>query len=181
MKNQKGFTLIEMMISMTIALIVLGGAAGLFVKTLQINSSNLVNQKADQTIRTLNDVIVSEIRRAGYTPMASITPTESLAIVSNNCVHFSRYINDTTEYFYGYRTVSGSLYTRKNTPTNPPDSKCGSSLTDWVKVDAPMFTSFELVFDKSGKKVVITTNATYLSNNVPVNKSTENIVTIRNT
>lgn len=64
--NQKGMTLIELMISMVVALIVIGGATAIFISTLRSTNDNIRSLQLNEELRAATEVMVAEIRRAGY-------------------------------------------------------------------------------------------------------------------
>ena len=64
--NQRGFSLIEMMISMTLSLIVMAGATSLFSATIGVNSAVIKSATLNQDVRTVVDFMLRDIRRHGY-------------------------------------------------------------------------------------------------------------------
>lgn len=64
--NQKGLTLIELMIGMVIGLIVSGIALNLYISTLNISAQTSNTVRLNQEMRLIMDMMVSDIRRAGY-------------------------------------------------------------------------------------------------------------------
>lgn len=133
-KKQNGFSLVELMVGIAISLIVLAGAGGFYVSTLVANSSRMTIQRADQTLRTLMDYMVSEIRRANYaasgtTLAGSFFPTVG---TSNDCVTFSHSTAVNTvdnlgvittsadnETFYGFAFANNAIYVSKVDKTVP--------------------------------------------------------------
>ena len=63
---QKGLTLIELMIGMVIGLIVSGIALNLYISTLNISAQTSNTVRLNQEMRLIMDMMVSDIRRAGY-------------------------------------------------------------------------------------------------------------------
>ncbi len=64
--NAKGFTLIELMVSMAIGLIVIGGATTVYVATVASSSTTLKMSKLNNELNTLMSVMVNDLRRAGF-------------------------------------------------------------------------------------------------------------------
>lgn len=82
--NSAGFSLPEMMIATTISLIVLAGVIGVFGSTVKGNSDALKSARLNQELRAIMDVIVRDVRRAGYT--ANAPCTISAAVLNNATV-----------------------------------------------------------------------------------------------
>lgn len=65
-KSQLGFTLVELMISMLLGLIVIGGVISVFTNTVATNSSTMQTTRLNQEMRSIMEMISSDLRRAGY-------------------------------------------------------------------------------------------------------------------
>ena len=65
-KKQSGFTMVELMVSSIIGLITLAGIITFFANTVQSNADGLKEVRLNQELRALMDVMVRDIRRAGY-------------------------------------------------------------------------------------------------------------------
>lgn len=75
--KQRGLSLIELLISMTIGLIVLGAASSVFVTTVTNSSASIANSRLNQELMTLMSVMVQDIRRAGYWKNAGAAPAQN--------------------------------------------------------------------------------------------------------
>lgn len=64
--RQKGFSLVEMMISMTIGLTLVAGVSSIFSNTLKSSSDFVATAKLDQDLTAVLEFISKEVRRAGY-------------------------------------------------------------------------------------------------------------------
>lgn len=73
-KKQYGYTLIELMIAMVIALIVVAAVITLFVSLLSANNANLNQIKLHQEMRAVMTLMTRDIRRAGYNGAAADDP-----------------------------------------------------------------------------------------------------------
>lgn len=61
-----GFSLVELMISIVVGLIVIGGVLGVFVSAIKSHSDNLKMTRLNQELRTVMNMMVRDIRRAGF-------------------------------------------------------------------------------------------------------------------
>lgn len=64
--RQKGFTLVEMMVSSAIGLIAMSGVVSMFAASVKSSSDGLKRVRLNQELRAIMDVMVRDIRRAGY-------------------------------------------------------------------------------------------------------------------
>lgn len=64
-KKMAGFSLIELMIAATLGLFVLAAVTAVMISTITTNSSNLSMIRLDQDLRTVMQLMVNDIRRAG--------------------------------------------------------------------------------------------------------------------
>ena len=65
-KTQRGFSLVEIMISMVIGLLVIVGASTIYVSTVSSSTATLKSSKINQELAALMNVMTNDIRRAGY-------------------------------------------------------------------------------------------------------------------
>lgn len=66
MPKIKGYSLVELMISIAVGLIVTGGITAIFATTLKNNADTLKMTRLNQELRGIMDIMVRDIRRAGY-------------------------------------------------------------------------------------------------------------------
>ena len=123
MKNQKGFTLIELMVGLVVGLIVLSAVIYAFISTLR-SSADIVNSvRLNREMANISDILVGELRRSGYWPVTSATnspfgATPDIAIlptdgVADTCVLYSYYNDSVTPEVQVYRGIavdSGVIY-----------------------------------------------------------------------
>lgn len=64
--RQKGITLIEIMIGLLVGAIITTGAINMFSNNLKSSTDNLNLTKLNQDMRAMMDIMVRDIRRAGY-------------------------------------------------------------------------------------------------------------------
>jgi prepilin peptidase dependent protein B len=68
LNKSRGFTLIEVMVSMTIGLIVVGAVIALMVNTLNVSSRNIQGSQVAQELRATMEILSRDLRRAGAIP-----------------------------------------------------------------------------------------------------------------
>lgn len=65
-RRQRGLSIIEMMVGIAVGLFIVGGAIKLFVDNLSNNRRLLLETRVNQDLRAASDLIVRDLRRAGY-------------------------------------------------------------------------------------------------------------------
>lgn len=75
LNKQTGFTLVELMVGLTIGLIVLAGVLKFFSSIVGANAEAVKQQQFEQTVQALIGTISADIRRAGYAPQGTTVPT----------------------------------------------------------------------------------------------------------
>lgn len=185
MKLQTGFTLIELMIGITIGLVILIGAESLFMTTFGANLSDTKQLRFEQTLQVLSENMVSEIRRAGFSkPNISLTKQANNLYYNaqTNCITFSHSTPDANEVFYGYKLQNKIVYYYNSITTN---GSC-ANLTNWTPVtDSSQIKINTLSFTTTGTSLV---NITFtaeavgltLADGTVVNRNTSASVHIRN-
>lgn len=68
--RNRGFGLIELLVSILIGLIVVGGITSLVVATLRANTENLQMTRLTQDMRSVMQLVTRDLRRAGYDQQA---------------------------------------------------------------------------------------------------------------
>ncbi|SHG14270.1 type IV pilus assembly protein PilW [Microbulbifer donghaiensis] len=77
LEQQRGFTLVELLISLTIGLVVLGAASSVYVTTVINSGASISASRLNQEMTTLMSVMVQDVRRAGYWRDAASDPTQN--------------------------------------------------------------------------------------------------------
>ncbi|MBT7436601.1 MAG: hypothetical protein HN791_11150 [Gammaproteobacteria bacterium] len=65
-KKTLGFTLIELMISMLLGLIVIGGVLSIYISTIQASSDVVKSARLNYDLDSVMQFMINDIRRAGY-------------------------------------------------------------------------------------------------------------------
>jgi prepilin-type N-terminal cleavage/methylation domain-containing protein len=71
LSRQKGFSLVELMISLTLGLVVMGGALSIVTSILATNTSTLKMTRLNEELRTVMMMLTRDLRRAGSWGLAS--------------------------------------------------------------------------------------------------------------
>jgi prepilin peptidase dependent protein B len=100
-RHQRGMTLVELMVGIAVGLFVVAGATKLLVDNLTNNRRMLVETRVNQDLRSAADLIVRDLRRAGYWQGASAVVTG--ATVLNP---YSAIANTTTDLTTGELTFT---------------------------------------------------------------------------
>ncbi len=66
MRQTKGFTLVELLVSAAIMLVILGALSGLFTTTVRANRTNTRSSEGQQNVEAAIQLLKSEIALAGY-------------------------------------------------------------------------------------------------------------------
>jgi prepilin-type N-terminal cleavage/methylation domain-containing protein len=91
--RNRGFTLIELMVSLVLGLVVIGGVMGVFMSTYQANAQNIKSVRLNEEMRAVMSLMTRDIRRAGARDLAwqpSLLGTDNLFANDVNWV-VSRY------------------------------------------------------------------------------------------
>jgi len=157
--QQKGLTLIEMMIAMVLGLFVTAVIISVFSTNVRTNVENMKMIRLNQELRGAMTFMVDELKRSGYS--ASSTNSNFMASfdrVSNSCILYSYDadsdgVRDATEHF-GFRLDTANDQIKW---ANNADSGCsfGSSITD---ANMAEITTLEFDFSGSGNKLGSTIN-----------------------
>jgi len=120
----KGFSLIELLVSMTIALVVLASVFSVFSTSVKASATSLKEIRLNQELRVIMDVMVRDIRRAGYwsnadglsaNPFAS--PATDVSITNGNCITYSYDLDGDNEIDHndnqGFKLVNKAVSIRK--------------------------------------------------------------------
>jgi len=67
-RNEAGFTLVELLVSLALLSMVLGGVAGLLIQNSQVNRAEQMSAEVQSTARSCLSMIVQVLRTAGWDP-----------------------------------------------------------------------------------------------------------------
>jgi len=81
--NRSGFSLVELMIGMAIAILLLGAIYSVFASVQKTGTSNEVNARVMQSLRTSIDLMESDIRMAGLDRFGAAAAAIEVATATN--------------------------------------------------------------------------------------------------
>ena len=117
-KNQMGFSLIELLISMGVGLALVAGVVNIMSSTVKSSSDFLALAKLDQDLQAIMDLMVKEVRRSGYDSNSSDGNDTAFYLTrsSSSCLLYSyddvSNTNDGTldnEERFGFRTNGSNI------------------------------------------------------------------------
>lgn len=177
---QAGFSLIELMISMSIGLLLMGGVLQIFSNAVQNDSESLMTSRLQHELRTSMAIMQNDIRRAGYWSNALPTfgannpftagNTDLAVLDGGTCILYTYDLNkngtidDDTEYF-GFR-LNGNKIEIRIAGTTTTD--CHVSDSEWEAVTDPAVNTItSLNFDNSNYVCTNLTNASDVNCSAP--------------
>ncbi len=127
-QQYKGFSLVELLISITIALIALAGVFSIFSHSVQASATSLKEIKLNQELRVILDVMGRDIRRAGYWSQADgfsdnpfSTEEREINVTDSSCITYSYDINSDNVIDHndnhGFKLVKKAITIRKTSAT----------------------------------------------------------------
>ncbi len=162
--KQQGFSLIEMMVAMVLALIIMAGAFAGFMAMANSSRDSLRSDRLNHNLQAIMDVMVADLRRAGYwNSEAAVAPaTNPFSVIDTataGCVLYS-YDRDAdgqigTNERFGFKLSNGAVWMRSS----------GTSVTNcndgtWERIsDEEGITITALTFTQTVKCVNGTTGA----------------------
>jgi len=164
-KKQKGITLIELMISMMLGLIVIGGALSIYISTIRGSTDITNSARLNYDLESSMQLMVNDIRRAGYwggaiagsnannNPFVILVTNANITIPIASCILYTYDFDDdtvldltdgsggTTEdtsEFFGFKLDNGAIKIRSaKVPDNSADCRGSGweTITDENKIN----------------------------------------------
>lgn len=200
MNFQKGYNLIELMISITIGMIISAAIMSIFLAVIKSDSDTLKSIRLNQDMRATMSLIIRDLRRAGYNSAAvanvlagTANPFQTLTIdTANSCLDYSYDVNQDgvlANESFGYRLSGGAIQTSTDT-TDCSANGNWLNLTDQFLTNISAFTVTDPDTDGDGNpgittdgvtthQVTITITANLIRDTTVVRTITE-IVEVRN-
>lgn len=179
-EQQRGFSLIEMMVSIAVGLIVVAGAMAMFGSTINNNRDMIASMRLNQDLSTVVNIMASELRRAGFGPRDNDIDEDSyiwwndyndsitLNIPSHNCVLFAYdqdYFADndsdvdiSDDEYRGFLFENGAIYMRERCTAGDNvtcSTSCDRSDGDWTRLlDQTTMTVTAFNINTDGSKCI---------------------------
>jgi len=176
-KNEPGFTLIELMISMMLGLIVIGGALSIYISSIKASSDVIKSARLNYDLDSVMQLMVNDIKRAGFSGGATVgadnlsSPfTEGAAniqIPNSSCILYAYdydgdglldinggagVLGDQSE-FFGFKEEGGVVKVRSSKiADNDCDGDGWESITDNKKV---LITYLQFSFGSIAAQVAV--------------------------
>jgi type IV pilus assembly protein PilW len=204
LQRQKGAGLVELMIGMAIGLIIVAAAATVYVTTVRGGADTLRSAKLNIELRGAMDIMVAEIRRAGYlwfdadTDLSTnpfMQANTNLTLVGSDCLLFAYDANannvaDTSDQF-GFKKNGSKVSMRLGGTAPSTSAGCSAAGDSWegitddniIIVDTLTFAvTYQCLNSKTGagsaNQACATGNAIYNAASAAAVKS--DLVEIRN-
>lgn len=118
-RQQRGFSLVELMVGLAAGLIVTGAVVSFTVTTLRSNTANMQSSRLTQDLRTSMSLVTREVRRSGYdsgsvanlglgTPLSAFTALQAPPFGPAGCITYQYNRTDGDQY-RAIRLSGGSL------------------------------------------------------------------------
>jgi type IV pilus assembly protein PilW len=146
-RQQTGFSLVELMIGMAIGLIIVAAAATVYVTTVRGGADTLRSAKLNIELRGAMDIMVAEIRRAGYlwfdadTDLSTnpfMQANTNLTLVGSDCLLFAYDANgnnvaDTSDQF-GFKKNGSKVSMRLGGTAPSTSAGCSATGDSWESI-----------------------------------------------
>lgn len=172
--NQLGMSLTEMLISLAISMVVIGGVVSIYGSTVGSSSTTLKSSKLNQELTAVLSVMANDIRRAGYdggpdytspqdNPFSQVNST-ALEVQGGNCIVYTYDANnsggnapDASE-VVGFRLSGGVIQMRQQgDPASANDCVDADASDTWLSVtDGAIINITGLSFDLSASQCLNT-------------------------
>lgn len=153
MKKSLGISLVELLVGLAVSLAILTGVGAAFIAYSNNVVDNLKSEKMNHDIQVVMDIMVNEVRRAGYwnseAAGAPSTNPFSVVYINGNCLLYSydadnaagTNVSDGIQQDgerYGYKLQSAAIWMKKN---GDAASATDCSQGSWERVTDPSVLS----------------------------------------
>src|ERR1035437_3149077 len=142
-RRERGVSLVELMVGLTVGLIIVDAAASVYITAVRGGADTLRSAKLNMELRRAMDLMVYEIRRAGYTAGTTNLASNPFMLTSANltlvltpggydCILFSYDANGSgavnSADFFGFRKNGSAISMRYG--GTAPSTSAGCSVSD---------------------------------------------------
>ncbi len=151
-QTSKAFTLMELLIALSIGMVIIAGTLAVFFAMIKQSRGLLEISRLDRDLNNAMIIMVTDIQRAGYWSLASTnntnpfmtTGTTDITVTGANCILFAYDITGsgvlpvigtgTDDDRYGYRLSGGAIQFR---PVNATNYVCSAAAATWTNLTDP--------------------------------------------
>ncbi|OZB06292.1 MAG: hypothetical protein B7X54_02755 [Idiomarina sp. 34-48-12] len=201
MLKQRGLSLVELMITITLGLILMAALTSVFSATLGTNSRSLQLSQLQEESTAVMDLLMGDLRRAGYRGNAhllvvdpdnavtafnnTITVSQHPSEVASSCLLFeydadNDAVHDGAVEQFGYRLRNGQVQRRQAGATCDQDGWEGLTSPDLIQVDVLEFILTERMLDDVNEQVVEVLMVVSLPSDAQVSREFATEVVLRN-
>ena len=153
-QQQKGYTLIELMIGLLVGLIVLSAVIYTFLSTLRSSRDITNSARINREMSVLVDTVVGELRRTGYYPVAlayagspseyGVSRADLKFTDGDSCIVLGYYDDSAASAAYatrGFKLVSSAMHFGTDSALDCSSNLLWSPITDTESIEV---TSFDI-------------------------------------
>lgn len=146
-RNQKGVSLVELMVGMSIGLIIVAAAGSIYITALRGGTDATRSAKLNMELRGAMSTMVTEIRRSGYISTTTSTDTtanpfmqatSNLSFPTSSCVLFSYDADQSgainTADFFGFKKNGDAISMRSGGTAPTTSNGCDVGNDSWEKI-----------------------------------------------
>lgn len=181
-RRQSGVSLVELMVGIVVGLIVLLGISSVYVNSARSSRTATAANQLNQDMRAVMDIMVNDLRRAGFwsTAVTGTNPFTAAATniritspaANNDCILYSydapfagapNGAVDTGTDFFGFRLTGGAIQTLQSTTITSTATVCANINADsWSTLtDNRAIAVTRLTFDSVGSRCIAFVQASY--------------------
>ncbi|WP_417665654.1 prepilin-type N-terminal cleavage/methylation domain-containing protein [Pseudidiomarina sp.] len=201
MLKQRGLSLVELMITITLGLILMAALTSVFSATLGTNSRSLKLSQLQEESTAVMDLLVGDLRRAGYRgdahllvvdPDNAVTGFNNSIVVSQHpsevaasCLLFDYDANNSSTHNgdperFGYRLREGQVQRRQAGAACGDAGWEGLTSPDLIQVDVLEFVLTERMLDAVNEQVVEVLMVVSLPSDDQISRELATEVVLRN-
>lgn len=199
--RQKGLSLVELMITITLGLLLMAALTSVFSNTIGVNSRSLKLSQLHEEATAIMGLMISDIRRTGYRgdaarlvydPANASTAFNNTIVISqqtgeaaNSCILFSYDedsdgIHDGAPENFGFRLSGDQIQRRQASATCDDGGWQNATTTDMLIVNRLVFTLTEQMIDLVNEQRVRIEMEVAMPSDTEITRTMTSEVVIRN-
>lgn len=174
-RRQRGLSLVELMITISLGLVLMAALTSVFSNTLGVNSRSLDQSQLHEEATAVMALIVSDLRRAGYRgdaqelvtdPANASTAFDNSIVITNysgepanSCISFSfdenkNGVHDGSSENFGYRLREGQVQRRQSSASCTSNGWQSLTSSDMLQVNGLTFTMTQRMLNMINEQVI---------------------------